>query len=573
MPNIPEVTIDGVTYKLKDSNLRQAFNATIDDNNLFVVSTTTDGKRLNTSGVPQTAADYYISDFIPVDAGAMYQKNSPVQDGYHRLCVYNSSKTFIPDSATNSNIVTIPNGGAFIQFCGLLTEKSGAYFGIITAKDKTARAEIADIQTELNAKVDYPEKTDDVSFATIRGIIKTNLTVYDQGDGYTGQYTQLSVTPGDVYFISGFSANNNYPCAFVALSGGTIMRLLSGSSVQYINEKITIPANAVTLYVNGNTNNQSIAIRKTDGVISQEEFYAEFAKPMKAYYENNVLFLKWKHDDTRDFCLTFGNVGNNGLFNFRRAYFIANNEPTPSDTFTQASDATYWLMSGSDWFGPYIVAAANNADGDNPETEMFTGGNHLTNDNTGGKTAYQISLAITIDGDRAVQTGKVYSCESVDIKWTNAVQAYNTSKANGSGRAVLNETWNVTIKSGEIRCKNTIHALEEIILKRYYGLQATCGGKKYRYIGGTNRNEYTFGTDANNSGANTCSSVSVYNDDFNMLLSVNPVDLGLFDKNEGYSFFTSSLSKLYAVFVRGTGNEITILSGENYYIDGCYMFN
>lgn len=111
----------------------------LDETNLFDATDVTDGKRLNNTGQAITGVNYFVSAYIPVVAGATYRKNSPTEDGYHRLCVFDDTKTFIPGGAYNDNTVTIPEGGAYIEFCGEIAEKATTTFVLITAKDVIAR--------------------------------------------------------------------------------------------------------------------------------------------------------------------------------------------------------------------------------------------------------------------------------------------------------------------------------------------------------------------------------------------------------------------------------------------------
>lgn len=96
--------------------------------NLFDVSTADIGCRLSTTGDAYREDGYYLSDFIPVEVGQTYTKNSPVIDAYHRMCTYNSSKSVVR-TISDSNTVTIASGEAFVRFCGKLEEKDKAFFG------------------------------------------------------------------------------------------------------------------------------------------------------------------------------------------------------------------------------------------------------------------------------------------------------------------------------------------------------------------------------------------------------------------------------------------------------------
>lgn len=130
-------------------DLKSAINQITNIVNLFDVADIPSGnynKRLTASGTLASGNGYYVSGYIPVVEGNKYQKNSPTEDAYHRLCVYDSAKAFIPNSATNENTITIPQGGAFVRFCGAQTELETASFGYLTAKDVEARTDIQLLQ-------------------------------------------------------------------------------------------------------------------------------------------------------------------------------------------------------------------------------------------------------------------------------------------------------------------------------------------------------------------------------------------------------------------------------------------
>ena len=430
------------------------------------------------------------------------------------------------------------------------------------------------INDTLAQKADLPYKKNDVEFTVNQGIVKTDLSIYNPGGTYAGRYTVINVNPYETYMVSGYSTSYQYYCAMTVDANDNILPSLTGTAVTYNDAIIQIPYGAVKLYVNGSVG-VPISIKKLTR-ISQDEFLSLIDteitdKPLKMTFSGTSLKVKKKYDATHDICIEFANVGGNNLWNFKHCWYVPNSDSYPNDDF--AVNTPNWNMTVSDWIGPYTVAAVNNIDGDNPTSGYFTGGNHRTTNGAegGGVTAIQQSISVLVDGVFVPTQGQIYSCDKVVVKWTNAVQAYNTSKADGSGRAVLTETWEMVIDSQKVKLRNTIKALEPIVLSKYYGLQATCSGKSFKYIGGTNRADYAIGTDVNNSGNNTCRTIVLWNADFNCEINVDAVDLGLFEHNNGKSFFTSS-AKAYANLVNDS-NAINIDTGEQYYVEGSYTFN
>ena len=132
---------------------------------------------------------------------------------------------------------------------------------------------------------------------------------------------------------------------------------------------------------------------------------------------------------------------------------------------------------GTDWQGPYVVSAKNNADGDAiAEGQTYTGGNHAYayDGASGTATARTLSFKVVADGIELEDGGEIEWKDYVEISWVNRVQAWNTKKSDGTGREVLEENPVWTFKPhGIVDVQNTITALEDITVSVYYGMQMT----------------------------------------------------------------------------------------------------
>lgn len=196
--------------------------------------------------------------------------------------------------------------------------------------------------------------------------------------------------------------------------------------------------------------------------------------------------------------------------------------------------------------GPHIVKAVENGDGDNPDKAYFTGGNHQTNNSSvgGATTAYNDSFVVIADGN--IITGETY-CNNITLKWTNYIQAYNTTKSTGDGRAVIKEDVTITIKGCRIETSITHTALEKIVRTKYYGLQlSNIGFKTIKYINGESDTEYNI-SEESNSGNNTSHS-------FVAKTSTGSVcEVGVY--NIGLGNFTQC----------GTANSIFVSSSKTYF--------
>lgn len=158
-------------------------------------------------------------------------------------------------------------------------------------------------------------------------------------------------------------------------------------------------------------------------------------------------------------------TGSNHIFNIKKISLL--------DKVSYAE--TVLCQMGTDWLGPYEVAAKNNIDGDQPHSHYMTGGNHAYNDQesyTESDTGRTLEVKIFIDNELLEGTFDG-ECKKVKIIFTNRVQAFNTTKHDGSGREVLEENYTITcVNSGELKIENMIKALEPIEILKYYGLQA-----------------------------------------------------------------------------------------------------
>lgn len=569
--------------------------------NLFDVDSIESGL-LNTTSSVVANASYYTSDFIPVTGqqSVVFQaeaSNISTSTDTIYFFEYNENKTKIGSRQSftisrGNKTGTFSTGDASTAYIRVsyvasrytdvmihIGSEVVEYQPYYVMKSEIAKsADVSALAEQISDVTLLPTTYNEVETTITNGVIRTNKEVYNPSEGYAGRYISIPVSEGEVYSVSGYSLNSYYPCAFVRTET-TVETLLGGTNMPYSDTVITIPANYDTLYINGNIDYQ-VPVIKEPSRVTQEEFEQIFADvsatsnsqyPLKCLYKNGVLFIKKKYNDNRDLVVSFANVGGNSLFNFNSAFLLNNTDVLPSDDFTGANAVAAWSMSGSDWLAPYKVTAVNNADGDTPANVYFTGGNHRTTNAAtgGGATAAQQSLSIFVNGNKAITENVIYPCESVLVKWSNNVQAYNTSKADGTGRAVLNESWMMVVDKDGIRLHNTIKALEDINIKTYYGLQATnISNKQYRYIGGETRSAITGGT-VGNSGNNTCRDLQIWDSDFNLTITINPTDLGLFAHNEGYSFFATS-SKLYGYVIGG--DSMLVPSGAYLDLIGSYTF-
>lgn len=172
-------------------------------------------------------------------------------------------------------------------------------------------------------------------------------------------------------------------------------------------------------------------------------------KKITANYTNGVLTLQGQ--DQR---IAFKNYGGNSLF-------MISSYTNKQGTQVLSTDMTP---------APYIVNAVNNANGDRVN-EGFTGGNHQWNNQGSGSSATARQVSLNFIADNQTFSSGTVNCDKFTIIEKNRVQANNTCLQAGGGREVLEEIITFTYDGEKLVVTNKITPLEEIIIKRYYGLQ------------------------------------------------------------------------------------------------------
>lgn len=123
---------------------------------------------------------------------------------------------------------------------------------------------------------------------------------------------------------------------------------------------------------------------------------------------------------------------------------------------------------GSDWIGPYQIASKK---GKGKKSLQFTGGYHGTNGNeTGHPTAHTTRIQWSLDGkpldiDKDSPKGFLYG-DRLKLDVVNEVQA------SGENKTAIREIQEYTFEDGHMEVAVTITALQDLSIRRYYGLQA-----------------------------------------------------------------------------------------------------
>ena len=286
------------------------------------------------------------------------------------------------------------------------------------------------------------------------------------------------------------------------------------------------------------------------------------------------LYIAYGYDATKDYVVVLNNGRANGLFDFSKLCIKYHSEPLQDCVLDNLT--TVWL-SGTDMHSPFQFNAVNNADGYHYDATSagFVGGNHTLDQlGTGFETAESKYVQFFADG--TLVTGGYGRANTFTIRWANDVQAYNTVKQGGGGRACLTE-YHEMIFDG-VRFNETVKlvALEDIYMSLWYGLQFVSWGTKYtnlRYMDADNRTKYTSGS--TNSGKLLCSGIEAWGTNDKIVLEIdNSFDLG---KRENVSSlytdgaFTSSSKGYFRIITKGNTN-FTMSAGESYYLKGSFRF-
>jgi hypothetical protein len=306
--------------------------------------------------------------------------------------------------------------------------------------------------------------------------------------------------------------------------------------------------------------------QRMDSMLSKTSF------PIAFKVGNESILLSAKYDESRDIQYLLERKGGNQLFDFHKIYIYENASVAP--VVHDVSDNNKFLAGGGDWHAPFVIGAVNNIDGDQVENSTyFTGGNHQYNNQGSGSTptASHVSLEFIADGV-VLSPGDTGYARTIEMVWVNNIQGYNTTKADGSGREILQERHKMFFDGYEFTSHVELVPLEDILCKLWYGFQIFNDSYKYiQYLDGTYRGVKNVGEDSE-SGDSSSTIVRIYDDAGNTAeMEIDPVfDLGKRSYFIGTdSIFSASYGKTYCSIInKGT----TLNAGCIYSLRGKYRF-
>lgn len=377
-------------------------------------------------------------------------------------------------------IVTIPAGCTQVIF--QTSTKSTQQFSVV-------RAEIIDVSGEL----DELQLQDITYYESIGGITWNQgcWSVVTGGifDNYNWKYAVINPSDlSDMKTLGASGATNSSVPLIVLLSGTELVNdNVIAKYGQGTSGDITVPSEVYGVEIPSNC--KAIVISTA-------------SQHFPTFVGNRVQTHTWPSIDGRASMVRYS-LSSTDLDvrhpygNGEMSVIFGKRGPNSLPDFKYINNGSKNLYSNAtDWHGPFIVAADANADGDQPDHRYFTGGNHNYN-NAGGMdasaTARNLSLKFFADGGE-IADGDTGFASVIEIVWVNRVQAYNTTKANGAGREVLEERHRLTFDGTEWKSYVEIEPLEDVHMQTYYGFQATSDTGNWpivQFIGGANRKKFT----------------------------------------------------------------------------------
>ena len=370
-------------------------------------------------------------------------------------------------------------------------------------------------------------------------------------------------------YISGTTAN-----AFVTPAGARTLRF----NYAMYKGMTLFEVNRTCMLVRGNTA-PAVYERYYDYFLdAQIEFLNgrvdRLSKPVYYHIDGDVLDLIYKYSASQDMRVRMKKKGGNNLFDFYQFALIDNATAFVSSDY---SGGTIRITTPSDWHAPFVMAAKANIDGDAVTSGHFTGGNHeYTNTGTGGTpTARCTDLKFFVDGRQVAVGAEGVTegyCDRMEIFWTNFVQAYNTKKADGTGREVMCERHRMLFDGVRFHSVVELMPLENVTVATWYGLQCATShlwqGTAH-YVGGELRGRFDVST-ATSCGNKTATALVIEKDGGVLEMAIDPtVDIGdrrFYNGSEG--IFTRPYSKAYMNVIAGT----ELAADSVYTLRGSYRF-
>lgn len=281
---------------------------------------------------------------------------------------------------------------------------------------------------------------------------------------------------------------------------------------------------------------------------------------LKFFFNNNTIMIENRLSDNSILRYRFDAVGVNQLLAI-------------DEISLNYCGIDHTTKSCTDYVGPYIV---RNADVSGSFEEKFTGGWHGKNgDTTGLPTATMREFHCYSNGNLIRKKFGFGYSEKFEILCVNDVMPYNTDFP------VLEERVRYIISRNSIDVEVILKAKTDIVISRYYGLQAqkpSWADKIVYHYGNANSEEYDISADSKSKSIELNDSVNKIEFKSNTIpvsffMSIernNDLTKGVFvDKKMPWAF-TKAYGKSYFNMVNG--KELKMQEGEEIRVSGSYRF-
>ncbi len=479
---------------------------------------------------------------------------------------------------------------------GTQTEGNTELLDIRVAEDEqiydsagnAVRGQISNLKNALNQIKDnvfdvsvnlFDKSAIEVGVLNVYGIVSSSLPSFSTSDFMPVNAPNIIAIQNnnkvtqDRYYICEYDANKSFIGAREELLLGINVTFGTYELIQSNTKYIRIsymPQNTPTDSLMVFVGTSRLPIYQPYGqMIVKDSFSEQIKTPIGVNIENEQLSIITKYKNGYDLCVKFNKHGANNLPDFASLGLIENEDFYPT---TEASSSVPFITITTDIHAPYIVKAVNNIDGDLPNSEHFTGGNHNYNNNAEQgytPTATCDSLKYYVDGNEV--TEYVGYAKSVKAVWINSVQATNTKKADGTGRNVLKETHTLEFKDGKWHSTVEIETLEDVLIKTYYGFQWIMNAvyPNIRFIGGANRGLYN-NTQVNTSGNNVVNGMKIFGTDHSAQIDLDTTyDIGNRRYYSGTSGAYNSTVKSYFYLM----SNVTASANDLYCAKADFIFS
>ncbi len=237
------------------------------------------------------------------------------------------------------------------------------------------------------------------------------------------------------------------------------------------------------------------------------------------------------------------------------------------DFYEFSKDDGILLTNPTDYLMAIKLRVENDADGDNINSHFFTGGNHgHDNRMSGSKTATIENLLFRVDG-KEVSSFSGW-CDQLVVEFDALVNAYNTTKEDGTGRNAIKIHYTLVMKSDCVDFKIDVEALEDVVIERYCGVGFYLPDSTIQFVGGKS-GKYAI-TDMVNSESLSATEIIGETDRLQIRCSIENEGLGTFTNNNvNYSAFSTRDNKAYFMLI---SHDTAFAEGEHCYLRGSYSF-